>query len=257
MRRSLFAFAVVLLAAVSVAAQEMRPVSYVAEFQIKSGSTDWINLIKKYDKPMLDKLMADGTVLAWGLDVVVIHRGEGVTHRIWVVTRDYAGMDKVVAGFNAINVTPEDRARYLEVANLSNLHEHYMRSILLNVPEAPPAARPYRTYSRVKVKPGKGSEWRKLFEKYNKPVLDKLVADGAIHSYGVDVEDFHTEDPGWHWVWVATTNLAAFDKIDAANEKLSETERAAIALEFENVTEAGAHRDYLYRTVVTGGRSGK
>ena len=101
MRRSLFAFAVGLLAAVSVAAQEMRPVSYVAEFQIKSGGTDWINLIKKYDKPMLDKLMADGTVLAWGLDVVVIHRGEGVTHRIWVVTRDYAGMDKVVAGFRS------------------------------------------------------------------------------------------------------------------------------------------------------------
>ena len=126
------------------------------------------------------------------------------------------------------------------------------------MPEAPPAAWPYRTYSGVKVKPGKGSEWLKLFEKYNKPVLDKLVADGAIYGYGVDVEDFHTEDPGWRWVWVVTTNLAAFDKIDAsfdaANEKRSEAERAAIAEQFSRVTEASAHRDYLFRTVVMGGR---
>ncbi len=238
MRSSLFALAVVLLAAVSVAAQEMRPVSYVAEFRVKPGpaAADWINLVRKYDKPMLDKLMGDGTVLAWGLDTVVLHREEGITHRIWVVTADYAGMDKVFAGFNAINTAPEDLARYLEVANLSNYHEHIVRSILLSVPQAPSPVRPYRTYSGVKVKPGKGSEWRTLFERYRKPVLDKLVADGAIHSYGVDVEDFHTEDPAWRWVWVVTTNLAAFDRInavfDAANEKRSETERAAIEGEF-------------------------
>lgn len=48
MRRSLFALAVVLLAAVSVAAQEMRPVSYLAEFQLKPDSApDWIKLVKR------------------------------------------------------------------------------------------------------------------------------------------------------------------------------------------------------------------
>ncbi len=267
MRKSLFAFAVVLLAAVSVAAQEIRPVSYLAEFRVNwwrgHEAADWINLVKKYDKPFLDKLMADGTVLAWGVDGAVIRREEGTTYLIWVVTADYAGMDKVYAGFNAtwVYTTPEDLARYFEVASLSNLHEHILRSILRNVSQAPPAAHPYRTYSGFKVKPGKGSEWRRLFEKYKKPVLDKLVADGAIYGYGVDVEDFHTEDPGWHWLWVVTTTLAAFDKIDAAfdaaNQEWSEKERAAIAEEFGDVTEAGAHRDYLYRTVVMGGPSGK
>ncbi len=254
MRRSELPFAVVLLAAVLVAAQEMRPVSYVAEFKVKRGdAAEWINLVRKHDKPMLDKLMADGTVLAWGLDTVAIRREEGVTHRIWVVTADYASMDKVVAGFNAMKTAPEDVARYLEVANLSALQEHYVRSIIFKVTEVPPMTRPYRTYSGIKVKPGKGSEWQKLFEKYTRPILDKLMADRTIYGYGVDVEDFHTDDPGWRWVWVVTPNMTAFDKMAAANEKRSEAERAAIAQEFENVTERGSHRDYLYRTVVTGG----
>lgn len=243
-----------LLATVSVAAQEVRPVWYVAEFKIRSSdATQWINLVRKYDKPMLDKLMADGTVLTWGLDAMVIRREDAVTHRIWVVTPGHAGMDKVIAGFNAMKTPPEDVARYLEVANLAALQEHYMRSILFKVTDVPPTAGPYRNYSAIKVKPGKGSDWEKLFEKYNRPVLDKLLAEGAIYGYGVDVEEFHSDDPGWRWVWVMTPNMAAFDKIAAAYAKRSEAERAAVAQEFENVTEPGAHRDYLYRTIVTGG----
>jgi hypothetical protein len=258
MRRSPLPIAVVLLAAVSVAAQEMRPVSYVAEFKInRSEAAEWINLVRKYDKPMLDKLMADGTVLTWGLDAVVVRREESVTHRIWVVSADYAGMDKVIAGFNAMRTPPKDVARYLQIANLSALQEHYVRSILFKMTDVPPTVRPYRSYSGTKLKPGKVSDWQKLFDQYNRPVLDKLMADGIIYGYGVDVEDFHTDDPGWRWVWVVTPNMAAFDKIAAANEKRSEATRAAVAQEFENVIEPGAHRNQLYRTVVTGGRSEK
>lgn len=254
MRKSLFAFAVVLLAAVSVAAQEMRPVTYLAEFQLKpDNEADWIKLVRKYDGPMLDKLMAEGTVLAWGVDRAnrpgrcPINGQEGTTHLIWIVAADYAGADKVRAGFNAMNTPPEDVARYLEVANLSNYHSHSLRSILRNVSQAPPAAqpRPYRVYSGVKVMPGKDSEWRRLFEKYSRPVLDKLMADGALYGYGVDVQYFHSEDPGWRWVWVVTTDLAAFDKIHATFDA------------FRHVTEAGAHRDSVFRTVVVGGPSGK
>ena len=255
MPRSVFALAVVLLAAVSLAAQEMRPVSYLAEFQLKpENSADWMKLVNRWDGPMLDKLMAEGAVLAWGVDRagVANHPGrcpitgeEGTTHLIWVVTPDYAGMDKVFAGFSQTGVTPEDGARYLEVANLPKYHSHILRSILRKVLEAPPAARPYRIYSGFKVKAGKGNEWHRLFERYSRPVLDKLAADGALYGYGVDVEYFHTEDPERRWVWVVASELAAFDKIDAALDA------------FRHVTEAGAHRDSVFRTVVMGGPSGK
>jgi hypothetical protein len=178
-----------LLATVSVAAQEVRPVWYVAEFKIRSSdATQWINLVRKYDKPMLDKLMAEGTVLTWGLDAMVIRREDAVTHRIWVVTPDHGGMDKVIAGFNAMKTPPEDVARYLEIANLAALQEHYMRSILFKVTDVPPTARPYRAYSAIKVKPGKGSEWEKLFETYNRPVLDKLLAEAARPGLVDEVE---------------------------------------------------------------------
>lgn len=198
MRSSLFALAVVLLAAVSIAAQESRPVSYVAEFQLKPDNVaDWIKLVRRDDEPMLNKLMGDGTVLAWGVDTAAAnHPGrcpikgeEGTTHLIWVVTADYAGMDKVFAGFNATwRQPPEELARYRELANLAKYHSHILRSILLKVPQAPPPTRPYRIYSGVKVKPGKGGEWLRLFENYSRPLLDKLMADGVLYGYGVDVE---------------------------------------------------------------------
>lgn len=254
MRRSTPLAAAFLLVTMSVAAQEVRPVWYVAEFKIRSSDArQWINLVRQYDKPMLDELMAAGTVLAWGLDVTVIRREDAPTHRIWVVTPDYGAMDTVVGGFNAMKTPPEDVARYLEVANLAALQEHYMRSIVFKVTDVPPTARPYRTYSAYKVKPGKGGEWAKLFEKYNRPVLDTLLAEGAIYGYGVDVDEFHADDPGWRWFWVVTPNMAAFDKIAAAYTKRSEADRAAVAKEFDNLAEPGAHRDYLYRTIVTGG----
>jgi hypothetical protein len=35
----------------------------------------------------------------------------------------------------------------------------------------------------VKVRPGKGLDYRRAWEKYNKPVYDKLVADHVVLAY--------------------------------------------------------------------------
>lgn len=264
MRRSPFVLVIVLFAALSLVAQESEPVSYLAAFQVNPGKeSDFVNLVKKYDKPMLDGLMAEGSVLAWGLDAVMIHREGGITHLFWFVTPDYAGLDKVFAGFEKMeeSIPEEEQARFRETVNFAKHHDHILRSLIVNVSEAPPTAPPYTNYASVKVKPGKGREWRKLFEKYSKPVLDKLVADGDIYGYGVDVEDFHTEAPQWRWIWVVTTNMAAFDKIDAAFEAdrqgRSEEERQTIRHRFRSVTEAGTHRDYLLRSIVMPGGEGE
>ncbi len=93
MRRSLFAFGRSPAGGRFGRQQERRPVSYLAEFQLKPNSeADWIKLVKRDDEPMLDKLMADRTVLAWGVDNAgAIHPGrcpikgqEGTTHLISV-----------------------------------------------------------------------------------------------------------------------------------------------------------------------------
>ena len=55
------------VAAPALAQDEATPLTWVAYTRVKSGKTqDWLQLSMKYDKPLLDKLMADGTVLSWG-----------------------------------------------------------------------------------------------------------------------------------------------------------------------------------------------
>lgn len=260
LRKSVFLLLVCLLAAVTLAAQQPQPIEYIAALKVKPGSeSTLLELVKKYDKPLMDRLMTEGAVLAWGLETVVIHRDGGINYIFWWVTPDYAGMDKVFAGFEEMEgqITPEDQKRFAETIDPDKHHDHMLRVIHVNINEGPPATLPYTVYSSVKVKRGHGRDWRKLFEKYSQPVFDKLVADGTIHGYGIDVEDFHTEHPGLRWIWIVTTSLAAFDQIDAAfradRQARSEEERATIRHKFRKVTVGGEHRDFLFRRVLGAG----
>lgn len=254
MRRTLLALFSTLLLAVAATAQDTSPFGYLAEFQVKPGKgSEFVALVKKYNKPLFERLAAEGTVLAWGLDARVVHEEGATTHMLWWVTADLSGMDKVFAGFEAREVPEEDEEKFRQTVDLAKHHDHITRSILENVSESEPSAPLYTRWSFVKVKRGKGSEWRELVEKYSKPVLDKLVEDGTIYGYGIDVEWIHTDDPGWRAIWVLTTSLGAHDKVRAAfraaAQERSQEEREAIGEMFRKITEGGVHRDSLWRAI--------
>lgn len=263
MRRLLSVLTVALLLASAAVAQdmeEMKPVSYLAEFEIHPAKTQaFIDLVKKYDKPVLDRLMTEGAVLAWGLDTTVIHREGGSNFLFWFVTADYAGMDTTFAELEKLeaSIPPEDMAKFMDSVDLKKHHDHILRAIHLNVSPTPPTGRVYTNYSSVRVKPGQGSAYLELYKKYTAPVLDGLVADGTIYGYGLDREDFHTEAPQWRFIWIVVPNLAAFDKVDAAfetaREALSRAERSIMENQFREKTEPGEHRDYFFRSVLTPG----
>lgn len=278
LRRSLCLLALLLFAAVSLAAQEEGGgIGYLAVFKVKPGKeADFINLVKKYDEPLFDKLMAEGAVGAWGVDTRIIHEEKGPTHLFWWATANWAGMDKVLAAFaeqekknkaeeeqaaaearrRGRPVPPSVQQQFLDIIDVEQHHDHLTRSIIFKHGEGPPPADilPYTWYSFQKLEPGKSDEWRKLFEKYTKPVLDELVGEGAILAYGVDVEEVHTEEPSWRLIWAAVPNLASIDKVRAAfradNQRRSAEEREAIDRAFEKVTDSEKHRDMLFRSVI-------
>ena len=254
MRRSVLLCALTLLVAVGAAAQDSGPYSYLAEFQVKPGmGDDFVELVKKYDKPLFDGLVEEGAVLAWGLDTRVIHEEDTATHMLWWVTPNLGGMDKVFAGFDAVDIPDEDQERFRQTVDLNKHHDHLTRSIAMNINEGEPSGPTYTYWWFVKVKRGQGSKWRKLFDKYNKLVLDNLVAEGTVYGYGIDVEWVHTESPGWRAIWVVTTSLGAWDKIGAAfraaGQGRSEEERSAIGQMFRKTTKGGEHRDSLWREI--------
>jgi len=65
----------------------------------KSG--DATAFYKEVAAPVYDKLVADGTVINYGLHTPAVHRGEAWTHLSWYSSADLATRDKVDAAFDA------------------------------------------------------------------------------------------------------------------------------------------------------------
>lgn len=195
-----------------------------------------MDLVKTVGQPVRDKLMADGVVLAWGVESTMLRVPGDATHFIWYAVADWSGVDKVDTAMRAqIAKLSEEGAkagaakkgqkpagtvmdRLREDVDISKIHDYLTRSLVFAVSPTPPPAGllPYTRYNFVKVKPGKGGDYRKAWEKYNKPVLDKLVADGVIGAFGLTVEEVRTSGDFTHFTWYDTKELGGMDKIRAA-----------------------------------------
>jgi hypothetical protein len=276
-KRLLFCALLMLVSCFAVAAQqEQQPLTFWYEYHVNPGKEEeFLNLVKTVGGPVRDKLMADGVIMAWGVETPVIRVPENATHMIWYMVADYAGVQKVEDAMNAqiAKLTDEavkgsapgkkgataasgPMARVTEITDFSKTHDYLTRAIVSGFTnERPPAGTlPCSRYSFVKVKPGKNSEYRKAWEKYNKPVFDKMIADGTIAAYALVVEDVRTDGDFTHYTWIATKDLAAQDKARAEfladREKRSQEEQEAIAKLFAELTDPDANRTQLNRALI-------
>ena len=112
---------------------------------------------------------------------------------------------------------------------------------------------PWTRFAYVKVKAGKAAEFRKAWEKYNKPVYDKLVADGVILAYGLAMEEVRTkanhpfrlgeyEKPGGHGQ-VAHCFIADRDR-------RSQEEQDAMSSLFASLLDLDASRQEVTRSMI-------
>ena len=82
------------------------------------------------------------------------------------------------------------------------------------------------------------------------PVLEKLLADGALVEYEIDTEAIHTEAPGAFWVDVISPNADGLDKLDAALQSAGKANPMRGAA-FSSLVDLAAHRDSLSSSTVT------
>src|SRR4029077_6230643 len=268
----------VLLSCISGAAQQsqpqMQPLTFWYGYTINPGKEDeFLDLVKTVGQPVRDKLMADGVVLAWGVQVSLLRVPGNSTHFIWYAVADYAGVEKVDSAMRAQIAKLNDEAtksgtakkgqkpatsltaRLAEVADMSKVHDFLTRDLVIGLsPSAPTGGLPFTRYNFVKVKPGKGADFRKAWEKYNKPIFDKLLADGVILAYGLAVEEIRTEGDFTHFVWYDVKDLASFDKVRAAfvadRDRRSQEEQDALTHLFVSLVDADASRSEVGRSLV-------
>jgi hypothetical protein len=251
-----------------------QPLTFWYEYAINPGKdADFVELVKTVGQPVRDKLMDEGVVLAWGLETDLLRVPGSATHIIWYSVADYAGVAKVDAAMAAQIAKLDDEAaksgmtkkgtktagvseRVREVADVSKTRDYLTRDLVFATASgAPPAdLLPWTRFAFVKAKPGKGPEYRKAWDKYNKPIYDKLVADGVILAYGLSVEEIRTDGEFTHFTWFATKNLGDMDKVRAAfladRDRRSQDEQDAINNLFANLLDLDASRQEVTRSLI-------
>jgi len=75
--------------------------SYVANWQIPRAQWAAMEKDNESNKPILDKAMADGTLVGYGSDENLVHAADGETHDSWWAAMSMAGLIKVLDQFYA------------------------------------------------------------------------------------------------------------------------------------------------------------
>jgi hypothetical protein len=260
---------------VTAAQQQNQPLTFWYEYHVNPGKEeDFMNLVKTVGQPVRDKLMAEGVVLAWGVESPLLRIPDAATHLIWFSVNDYTALEKVDAAMRAqIAKMTEDAAKgssgkkgatpnggpmeqMRSITDFAKTHDYLTRDLVSGFAPtmAPAGTLPWTRYAFVRVKPGKGAEYRKAWEKYNKPIFDKLAADGTLLAFGLAVEDVRTDGDFTHYTWLATKDLASQDKVRAAfladRDKRSAEEQEAITHLFTSLTDPDASRTELTRSLI-------
>ncbi|MCL6481288.1 MAG: hypothetical protein K6U02_06140 [Firmicutes bacterium] len=243
-----YAVCVLLLLGSLAQAQQPEPTYYtaVAEWAIERAQWgEFISHFERNSRPVLERMLADGTIVGWGAFEAVVHLEGESTHGIWWTSRTIAGIERTRAELIRLPRSP---------ALLSaRMHRDYFLNAALHKAKAGSGSGGYLYVSSYLVQPGKGQQWRQLWDKYRQPVLDELLASGVLVIYGIDTEYVHTADPGLRFVVYVSANAEAEDKIAAAFAaaagKRSAEENRAITDAFGEVLQAGTHRDFFARLI--------
>jgi hypothetical protein len=255
MTTRLFAATTLLLAATTLSAQQYKFLTSVAAFKVTPGKEGAFIEKGTAFGPVLDQLMASGTVLSYGMDVDVLHVPGETNVAFWVSVPNYDALEKEESAIQEfIQANPGVMQELVSMTDPAAHHDLIIRTREESHKSVPPGSKPMEDFDEVRVKPGRVQEFMGLFRKYDKPVLDKLVADGVIYAYELDSEAVHTMEPGLMWTIVTMPDLGTKDKVAAAFEEadknMPEAERNMIEKLYLDVVVPGSHRDSLSRSVV-------
>lgn len=241
-----------------------QPLTFYYDYHVNPGKEEeFMNLIKTVGAPVRDKLMADGVILAWGMETPILRYPGGTTNLIWFSVANMEGVDKVLMAMEAQQAKLEAEAkankskgpleRLRETVDMSKTRDWLTTDLVFQFgPNPAPGTLPVTRYNFTKVKPGKAADYRRTWEKYNKPIFDKLVADGVILAFGLSTEAIKTDGDFTHFVWIASANMAGLDKVAAAlaadRARRTEDERNSIIQAFTDATEPDMARSIVTRS---------
>jgi hypothetical protein len=227
-------------AAAQAAPGEKAPVyTYVSEWTVPRAM--WADY-KKEDEADVDamkKAVTDGTLISFGTFAVLNHQEGEPTHGSWFSATSMANLMKFLEGLrNAPGATAPVLA--------ASKHWDYIVSSTIHDGHAGTFTNGYLRVARWPAKAGANDPDGKILKSTMVPILEKLFADGALHSYTIDHENIHSEDPGTMFVVFVANGAEGLDKFNAAITDLQKSNPAGLAA-YGTLIDAHGHRDTLAR----------
>src|SRR5215469_3898219 len=215
--------------------------SYVANWQVPRAH--WGDMAKSgdADKPILDKALADGTIVGYGSDENYVHQADGYTHDDWWSSMSMAGLLKVLdqlsSAGNTTSSVLETATKHEDLIFVSRYYNSHPGSYK-NVPVQ---------VAFYKLKADASNDAVELLSKsLIVPLMEKLLADGSVVEYEIDTQAVHTAAPGFFdIVWIAA-NPEAVDKVNAALQAALKAQPLG-GPAFLSMIDLSAHRDELLK----------
>jgi|GEM_PF-1852513 len=262
---AIFAIILSVLALPAVAGEgeeaEMKPAfTRVGLWDIKRSSWgEFVEMYKAFDKPIMERLLAEGVISEYGIDSDVIHRPEGYTHSMWFTTDSMADMARVYEAWDrAGEELGEEKRKEMDekFEGMILKHRDYiLRSEHMKARTAE-VEHGYYHASMFRVKKGENRDFLSYYNNRWKSVCDELLASGDIVAYGRTEEEIVTHKPGGVSVWYIVDSAAGLDTVRAAFEadwaKMDEEGRRARWTSIMEFVEEGSYRENLTHIIHMG-----
>jgi len=219
--------------------------SYVSNWAIPRAN--WGEMAKSdaEDAKLMEKAMAAGTIIAYGTDQNMVHTADGYTHDGWWSAMSMASLLNVLEqeyksgnATSGVYVSSTKHSDGVYVSRYYNWHSGSWKGVYTRVAE-------------YKLKPDAPPDAVELLSQHLfVPMLEKLLADGAIHEYEIDQEAIHTEDPSTFSVVIIAASAEGLDKFHAAVNELHKSHPLA-GPAVGSLIDFAVHRDFLMRSDAT------
>ena len=192
------------------------------------------------DRPLMEKLVAAGTITGYGAYTNLIHQDGEATHGSWFTATSEGRLMKAL---EAVYANPGSTTAPVEAA--SKHWDYIMVSSVYNQ-RSGKSEGGYFTAQQWDVKPGQMRAYMERMKSALVPVMERLLADGCISSYGLATEDYHTQKVGRVIAYFTTADASGLDKVNAAFDEVY-AKNPTLNSAIQSMTEREGHRDFMNR----------
>ncbi|MGB8030769.1 MAG: hypothetical protein WCF30_14030 [Terracidiphilus sp.] len=213
--------------------------SYVANWQIPRAHWAEMDAANGADKAILDKALADGTLVGYGNDVNMVHTPDGETHDDWWSSMSMAGLLKVLDQLLGNSTSPvlQSATKHWDMVLVS----HYYNW------KPGPYSGAYINVMMYQLKPNAPDDAVSTLSKnVVAPLMEKMLADGTIVEYEIDTEAIHTDAPGMFAIVYDAAQPEGVDTVRAAI-RASQKDNRLIGPAFDSFVDYSQHRDELLK----------